>query len=142
MRDFGRQAFYAAAAFDFAHALDADQQILLGGDTGLRGYPLRYQEGDRRFLLNLEQRWYGEREFLKVVRFGAAAFVDVGKAWFAGRAAGPSDRGWLCDVGVGLRVAPSRTSHANVIRLDVAFPMQRDPGIDAVQYLVTTSTRF
>ena len=142
VRDFGRQAFFAAAAFDFAHALETDQQLLLGGDTGLRGYPLRYQEGDRRVLFNFEQRWYGEREFLKVVRFGAAAFVDVGKAWFAGRPPGPTDRGWLSDVGIGLRVAPSRTSHANVIRLDLAFPLRRDPGIDRVQYLVTTSTSF
>jgi hypothetical protein len=142
VRDFGRQAFYAAAAFDFAHALESDQQLLLGGDTGLRGYPLRYQEGDRRFLLNLEQRWYGQREFFKVVRFGAAAFADLGRAWFAGQPAGPADRGWLSDAGIGLRVAPSRTSHANVIRLDLAFPLQRDPGIASVQYLVTTSTSF
>ncbi len=141
-RDFGRHAFFAAAAFDFAHALEPDQQLLLGGDSGLRGYPLRYQEGDRRFLLNLEQRWYGEREYLKVVRFGAAAFADVGKAWFADSTSRLADRGWLTDVGIGLRVAPSRTSHANVIRLDLAFPLQREPGIPSVQYLVTTSTSF
>ena len=28
------------------HNLDLDNQILLGGDNGLRGYPLRYQGGD------------------------------------------------------------------------------------------------
>ena len=142
LRNLRRQAFFAGVALDLAHALEADQQILLGGDSGLRGYPLRYQEGDRRFLLTLEQRWYGEREILKVVRLGAAAFVDVGRAWFAGRPAGPADRGWLADVGVGLRVAPSRTSHANVIRLEVAFPLNRDRSIDSVQYLVTTAETF
>jgi len=142
VRDFGRQAFVAAASLDVAHQLDADQQVLLGGDSGLRGYPLRYQEGDRRVLLELEQRWYGEREHFKLVRFGAAAFFDVGRAWFAGLPAGPADRGWLSDVGVGLRLAPSRTSHANVIRLDLAVPLQRDPAIASVQYLVTTATSF
>jgi hypothetical protein len=42
--------------------LDADQQILLGGDNGLRGYPLRYQSGEGRWLFTAEQRlfsnWY------------------------------------------------------------------------------------
>jgi len=142
LRDFGRQALVAALSFDLAHDLDADQQLLLGGDSGLRGYPLRYQEGDRRVLLELEQRWYGEREHFKLVRFGAAAFFDVGRAWFAGQSAGAADRGWLSDVGVGLRLAPSRTSHANVIRLDLAVPLERDPGIASVQYLVTTATTF
>lgn len=141
-RNWSRQAFYADFGLDVAHALEADHQLLLGGDIGLRGYPLRYQEGDRRLLLTLEQRWYGDREYLRVVRFGAAAFADLGRAWFAGRAAGPDDRGWLADVGVGLRVAPSRTSHANVIRLEIAAPLRRDGTIDAVQYLVTTSESF
>lgn len=136
------QALYAAASFDFARNLESDQQLLLGGDTGLRGYPLRYQEGDRRALFTLEQRWYGSREILRVVRLGAAAFVDVGRAWFAGQPPGPADRGWLTDLGVGLRIAPSRSAHANVVRLEVAFPMNRADGIDSVQYLVTTSETF
>jgi len=136
------QALYAAASFDFARNLESDQQLLLGGDTGLRGYPLRYQEGDRRALFTLEQRWYGSREILRVVRLGAAAFVDVGRAWFAGQQPGPADRGWLTDLGVGLRIAPSRSAHANVVRLEVAFPMNRADGIDSVQYLVTTSETF
>ncbi len=141
-RTWNRQALFAELALDVAHALEQDRQLLLGGDVGLRGYPLRYQEGDRRLLLTLEQRWYGEREYFKVVRFGAAAFADLGRAWFAGRPAGPEDRGWLADLGVGLRVAPSRTSHANVIRIELAAPLKRDGAIDSVQYLVTTSETF
>ena len=31
--------------------LDLDDQILLGGDNGLRGYPLRYQDGTSRAVL-------------------------------------------------------------------------------------------
>lgn len=135
-------ALHAAGSFDVAHALEADQQILLGGDSGLRGYPLRYQEGDRRVLLTLEPRWYGSREVLRVVRFGAALFADLGRAWFAGAPPGPADRGWLADVGVGLRISPSRSSHASVVRLEVAFPLDRADGIDSVQYLVTTSETF
>ena len=30
----------------------------LGGDTGLRGYPLRYQNGNQRALFTVEERLY------------------------------------------------------------------------------------
>ena len=140
-RDFTQQSLYASANVDLAHARDAERQLLLGGDSGLRGYPLRYAEGDRRILFTLEQRWYGDRELLHLFRLGAAIFGDAGRTWFAG-AKGSADAGWLRDVGVGLRVAPSRSSHANVIRIDVAFPLDGDPSIDKVQYLVSTSQRF
>ena len=40
------------------HALDPDQQLLIGGDTGLRGYPLGYESGTSRGLLTVEQRFY------------------------------------------------------------------------------------
>jgi hypothetical protein len=36
------------------HALDPDSQLLIGGDSGLRGYPLRYESGTSRGLLTLE----------------------------------------------------------------------------------------
>ncbi len=140
-RDFENQALYASASVDLAHALDAEQQLLLGGDNGLRGYPLRYEEGDRRILLSVEQRWYGDREYLHLFRLGAAVFCDVGRAWFGGGVA-PGNVRWLRDLGAGLRFAPSRTAHANVIRLDVAFPLDGDPSIDRIQYLVSTSERF
>jgi hypothetical protein len=39
---------FAAVAVTLGHDLDADRQVLIGGDSGLRGYPLRYQAGQRR----------------------------------------------------------------------------------------------
>ncbi len=36
--------------------LDPEEQLLLGGDSGLRGYPLRYQAGKARALAVIEQR--------------------------------------------------------------------------------------
>ena len=140
-RDFSNQALYIAGGFDVASHLDAENQLLIGGDTGLRGYPLRYQEGDRRALLTIEQRWYGSREFLRLFRLGAAVFGDVGRAWFEGGAQA-GGLGWLRDVGVGLRIAPTRTAHANTIRFDIAFPLDGDPSIEKIQYLVSTSERF
>lgn len=141
LRDFANQALYVAGSVDVARHLDPERQLLIGGDEGLRGYPLRYQEGDRRALLTVEQRWYGAREFFHLFRLGAAVFGDAGRAWFEGGTQA-GDLGWLRDVGAGLRIASTRTAHANVIRLDIAFPLDGDPSIEKIQYLVSTSARF
>ena len=37
---------------------DMGEQLLLGGDNGLRGYPLRYQSGNKSLLFNVERRAY------------------------------------------------------------------------------------
>jgi hypothetical protein len=61
--------------------LDPDQQILLGGDSGLRGYPLRYQAGTGRWLFTAEQRFYSNWYPFRLFNVGGAAFFDVGETW-------------------------------------------------------------
>lgn len=142
-RDFGDQLFVASLGYDFSHQLDAESQLLLGGDTGLRGYPQRYLEGDRRLLLTLEQRFYSDRELFHLLHVGAAVFFDAGSAWFedgAGKIA--AQRKLYQDVGLGLRVGPSRSSHAAMVHFDVAFPLGGSSSLQRVQWLVSTSDTF
>jgi hypothetical protein len=141
--DFERGRLTLQLHADAAHRLDPELQLLLGGDNGLRGYPLRYQEGDRRFLFSVEQRFYRDREVLHLMRIGAAIFADVGRAWFAdpSRARG-TDLGVLRDVGFGLRIASSRSAKAAMVHLDVAFPLDGPRGRRGVQWLVTTGETF
>ena len=47
VRDSENRVFAATLAFTATNNLDGDSQVLLGGDNGLRGYPLRYQAGER-----------------------------------------------------------------------------------------------
>jgi hemolysin activation/secretion protein len=61
--------------------LDLDNQLLLGGDNGLRGYPLRYQGGDAVALLTLEQRYFSDWYVLRRFRVGGAVFFDAGRTW-------------------------------------------------------------
>jgi len=115
--------------------------------NGLRGYPLRYQAGDRRFLVSLEQRFYGSHEYFHLVTLGAAAFFDAGRAWFVEQPptflqATGVQRQLLKDVGAGLRLGSSRSATGAVIHLDVAYPLDRNGSIKALQYLVTTSQTF
>jgi hypothetical protein len=141
--DFGRHRLLVATRADVTHRLDPERQLLLGGEEGLRGYPLRYQQGDRRFLFTVEQRFYSEREILHLFRIGAAAFFDVGKAWFADETPpGVTSLGALRDVGVGLRVASSRSAKAAMVHLDVAWPLDGPSDIRGVQWLVSTSDTF
>ncbi|HEX4962403.1 MAG TPA: POTRA domain-containing protein [Thermoanaerobaculia bacterium] len=149
-RDFGDNVLYASAGADLAHHLDGEDQILLGGDSGLRGYPLRYEAGDRRFLFTVEQRFFSDRELFHLIHPGAAIFFDAGRAWFVDaplsklqRIFQRQDDQVLRDVGFGLRLGSSRSSRGAVVHVDVAFPLDRKgANINAVQWLVSTRDTF
>jgi len=38
--------------------LDLDNPVQLGGDNGIRGYPQRYQNGESKAVLMIEQRFF------------------------------------------------------------------------------------
>jgi outer membrane protein assembly factor BamA len=136
-----RSKFYAAASGAVTERLDEELQLTLGGDNGLRGYPLRYQAGTSRALLTLEQRYYTNWYPFRLFHVGGAAFFDMGRTWGTD-VTGAESLGLLKDVGVGLRLGSSRSSFGNVLHLDVAFPLDGDDDIDSVQFLVTTKGSF
>jgi hemolysin activation/secretion protein len=120
---------------------DPELQLMLGGDNGLRGYPLRYQAGASRALFTLEERYYTSWQPLKLFNVGAAAFLDVGRVW-GEDAYAASPRGWLGDVGIGLRLGSARSSEGNVLHIDLAAPLDRTPGLDPWQILIETRRSF
>lgn len=136
-----RRLFFATVVATATHELDLDDQILLGGDNGLRGYPLRYQAGTARALMTLEQRYFTDWYPFRLFRLGGAVFCDVGRTWGQSEPAGPS-LGILKDVGVGLRIGNSRSGLGNIIHIDVAMPLDGDSSISNVQFLVETRQRF
>ena len=132
---------YVSASGTVTDALDPDQQLLLGGDNGLRGYPLRYESGTSRALVTVEQRAFTDWYPFRLVRVGAAVFTDVGRTWGSG-VIGNSDPGLLRDVGFGLRLGNTRTGLGNVVHVDFAFPLTNSPGAQRFQFLVQTMQRF
>jgi outer membrane protein assembly factor BamA len=132
---------YAGLSGTFTDALDPDMQLLLGGDNGLRGYPLRYEAGTSRALLTVEQRFYTDWYPFRLVRVGGAVFGDVGRTWGSG-VIGNSDPGLLRDVGFGLRLGNTRSGLGNVLHIDLAFPLNNIAGIQKVQFLVQTMQSF
>jgi len=120
---------------------DLDHQLLLGGDNGLRGYPLRYQSGQSSLLLTAEQRIYTDWYPFRLFNVGAAVFADAGRTWgpdFAGQ----QPLGWLGDAGIGLRIGNARSGLGNVLHIDLAVPLVRQPDIDSVQLLIETRGSF
>lgn len=141
LRDFGANLLYVGVSADVAHDLDRERQLLLGGDNGLRGYPLRYLQGDRRFLFTVEQRFFSGREVFHLLHMGAAAFFDAGAAWFEdGKIA--TQRELLRDIGLGLRFGSSRSARGSLVHLDLAFPLDGDGSLKSLQWLVSTSDTF
>ena len=141
VRQSERRLFFATLEGSVGRELDLDTQILLGGDNGLRGYPLRYQGGEARALLTVEQRYFTNWYPFRLVRVGAAAFFDIGRTWGESPVSTPS-LGLLKDVGIGLRLGNSRSGLGNIIHVDLAFPLDGDSSIDDVQILVETKERF
>lgn len=129
--------FYAALSIDTLRLGLANEQLSLGGDNGLRGYPARYQNGDNRVLLTIEQRYFFDVFPFRLFRLGAAVFGDVGRAWTQS-ATDTRPQPWLSDVGVGLRIANVRTAYGNVLHADLAAPTGKHEGIRKYQFLLRT----
>lgn len=124
-----------------ARRLDVENQILLGGDNGLRGYPLRYQDGTSRALWTVEQRYFTDWYPFRLFRVGGAVFFDAGRTWGNATLATPS-LGLLKDAGFGARFGNARTGFGNIVHVDFAFPLDGGTSIRTMQFLVQTQESF
>ena len=137
----GSYILYLASSTDLVRSPNIADELLLGGDSGLRGYPLRYQRGTHRQLFTFEERNYTDWYPLRLFRVGFAVYYDVGRAWDS--QLGNPNNAWLHDVGFGLRVLSARSSFGNILHVDLALPVHRtDPTIKARQFLVMTAKTF
>ncbi len=128
--------------------LSQDKQLTLGGDSGLRAYPSRYQPGDRSLVLTVEQRYYSGAYPFGLFRLGYAAFVDVGRAWFH-----DSPPQWipqrdgdhfdtLANIGLGLRLESVRTRRDRVFHIDLSHPLVDGPDTGSWEVTVSGKQSF
>ena len=135
-----KRTFFIQVSGTRGTRLDVDNSVVLGGKTGMRGYPLRYQVGESKALATIEQRYYTDWYPFRFARVGGAIFADLGQVW-GPNPLGEDNRGWISDVGFGLRLALTRVSD-RVVHIDVAFPLNGDPTIDDVQFLIESRKSF
>lgn len=136
-----KRLFFMAFDGRLGHNLDLDNPLELGGDNGLRGYPLRYQSADASVLFTIEERYFTDWYPFRLFRVGGAVFADIGRTW-GDNPVGSGSIGWLKDVGFGLRIGPTRSGGHEVIHLDITFPLDGDPSIDKVQFLLEKKVSF
>lgn len=124
----------------------AGQYLELGTQFGARGYPARYQLGDRRQVLTLEQRFYGIREWFSLFYVGGALFYDVAKAW--GEAPfQQADTSVLQSAGFGLRISTNRLSGNengghSTLHVDLATPVNPEQPVDRFQFSFAVKKSF
>lgn len=137
-----RTLFYVLVSGDTGRNVDLDHYDLLGGDSGLRGYPLRYQMGTSRALVTVEERGYTSWSLWHLLDIGGAAFFDTGRTWGPNLVDEPQ-LGWLSDAGIGLRLGNNRSSLGNVIHIDLATPLNSgNPNVRGLQLLVSTQATY
>lgn len=134
-----RRTLFLSASAAVGEKLFAERQFLAGGNNGLRGYPLRMQSGNKRVLMSAEQRWYLRWYPWRLLRIGAAAFIDVGSAWDDTIGEDPD---WLGNAGVGLRLLSSRQANAPITHIDLAVPFDQKDDIDSVQLVIVSKAVF
>jgi hypothetical protein len=137
---------YTSLGIDHGVNLDVDKQLTLGGDNGLRGYPLRYRTGQDRWLLTVEERAFTDWYPFRLFSVGAAAFFDMGAVSGSSlvQAPPPAQPGprVLRDIGFGLRLGNMRSALGNVVHIDVAHPLDGDRSISRVQLIIAAQRTF
>jgi hypothetical protein len=141
VRQSERRLLFISLSADVGEALDLDNPIEIGGDNGIRGYPLRYQRGDARARFTIEQRYFTDYYLWRLFRVGGAVFFDAGRVW-GEDPFGSRNLGLLRDVGFGLRLGSTRSSIGKMIHIDFAFPLDGDDSIDNFQFLVEGRRSF
>jgi len=119
-----RQTLVGRALVTVGNRLDREVQLEADGANGLRAYRLHAFAGDRRIVVNLEDRVRLTPELLHLLVLGAAVFVDAGYAWPPGSPVRLSDV--RVDAGVGLRVGLPRASRHALVRFDLAYALRPD----------------
>lgn len=105
---------------------DEDTELLLGGTSGLRGYPVNAFAGNRLVQANLENRLFLVDEVFEFFGVGAVGFVDAGYVWPRGTA--PQLGDLRVGYGAGLRFHLTRASLGQVLRFDLAWPTRATQG--------------
>ena len=100
--------------------LDSSVQFKLGADSGLRGYPARQFTGDKRLLMNLEDRqFWGNISIGPKIDIGSVVFVDAGNVWKEEEEIDLADLNW--STGFGVRLGFANLPGQPILRIDLGW---------------------
>jgi len=119
-----KQTVVTSLNFEQGINLDPEEQILLGGASGLRGYSVKQFAGNKKLLFNIEFRTFWLHDFLRLVSIGGILFFDSGFVWPEERNAALHDI--RSDIGFGLRLDPTRGRGATPFNISLAYALNKN----------------
>jgi hypothetical protein len=114
---------YFSVAWTNYFASEQAQQLLLGEDNGLNGYPNYYYAGQSRILLEAEQRFFPSLEIGTLVP-AFALFANAGNT-FPGYSKFDPDKLHYA-LGFGLRLGASRSVQKVINHINLSWPVGED----------------
>jgi len=133
------QRWYGSLRLDKGFDLTSDQELTFEEKTLVRGYPSKYQKGDKRLLASIEHRRFYNIHLFNVIRVGRVYFADIARAWDNDNA---SQSNLLSDIGFGLRFSSSKVRVGNVAHLDIAMPLNDKSKVDSYQFTLRAYHQF
>jgi len=119
-----------------------DKPVTMGGNTGLRGFPLQYQHGESSIKVTSEIRYYPQINLFKLFDLAGVAFVDAGRTY--GKSTVKNiEEGWLGSAGLGLRLHSPHSGGSNpIIHIDFAFPQSDNSDINSFEIRIQAKKSF
>jgi hypothetical protein len=136
LQPYRRHLLVAYSAMGWMHNPYPGEEFDLGLSRGPRAFPLHAFTGDRQRFSMAEYRWTALPSVAGLFAAGIAAFAESGGAWFSGAPARDGS-----DAGVGLRIAPLRSS-ASVGSTRVDFVRRFADDRTAAGWVVVVGTGF
>lgn len=121
--EFTKNTVAANMLLEYGYNFDKDNELLVGGDNAVRGYQARSFTGDKRFVVNLEDRIHLVDDIAQLISLGGTVFAEAGGSTFDNYGS-LFTKHMYSDVGFGLRIGFPRSGGSRFVRLDVAFPLR------------------
>jgi hypothetical protein len=119
-----------------------DQLFSLGGDDGMRAFPLYYQHGQKSLVTSMEYRYITDWHLYQLMDVAIAGFVDSGRAWDNPYYQNQLDQQRLHGYGIGLRLLPSHASRGSIISIDLAKPVTDNPELSGWRWRLIAKRPF
>jgi outer membrane protein assembly factor BamA len=129
--------------YQYGNDLFRDERLSLGGDTGLRAFPLYYQTGERLALATMEYRYYSNLSIAQIFDVGYATFADMGRTWGDNPdLPGSSGDQTLYGIGAGIRLLSSHSSRGTMIHIDLTKAYGGDDDLSGVEWRILAKQSF
>ncbi len=134
-----RNRWYASFEYGVSEDIPQYKEFTVGAITGLRGYPVDYLRGKKRYVFTLERRYFSDIHLFNLVRLGGVIFFDRGKAWGLDN---QPEAPMLSDIGIGLRFSSTKVRIGNVVHVNIAVPTSAKTGLSKYQITLGAEKQF